>query len=101
MLAAAPEKKEHFGIIYAEALAAGTPPVAYGGGGVASIVTAESGILTARDPKVLGRAIRSLLTDPEKRDAIAQAGRKRAENKFSRHSIGECLEGWLTRMSTL
>ena len=29
LLVAAPEKKEHFGIIYAEALAGGTPCVAY------------------------------------------------------------------------
>ncbi|NNM05371.1 MAG: glycosyltransferase family 4 protein, partial [Gemmatimonadetes bacterium] len=36
LLVAAPEKKEHFGIIYAEALAGGTPCVAYKGGGVAS-----------------------------------------------------------------
>ena len=34
LLVAAPEKKEHFGIIYAEALAGGTPCVAYEGGGV-------------------------------------------------------------------
>ena len=50
VLAAVPEKKEHFGIIYAEGLAAGTPPVAYEGGGVSSIITQETGILTKRDP---------------------------------------------------
>lgn len=56
-LAAAPEKKEHFGIIYAEALAGGTVPVAYEGGGVASIITKDVGVLTDRDPVALGDAI--------------------------------------------
>jgi glycosyltransferase involved in cell wall biosynthesis len=37
---------------------AGTPSVAYDGGGVSSIITAETGNLTDRDPKVLGRAVR-------------------------------------------
>jgi glycosyltransferase involved in cell wall biosynthesis len=41
LLVAAPEKKEHFGIIYAEALAGGVPIVAYTGGGVNSIMTDE------------------------------------------------------------
>ena len=50
-LTAAPEKKEHFGIIYAETLAAGTPCVAYGGGGVDSIVTPDVGVsLEVRTP---------------------------------------------------
>ena len=66
ILCAAPEKKEHFGIIYAEALAAGTPPVAYSGGGVSSVVSPESGMLTERNSAALGNAVRGLLEDPER-----------------------------------
>jgi len=98
VLVAAPEKKEHFGIIYAEGLAAGTPPVAYEGGGVSSIVTRETGILTERDPKSLGLAIRALLTQPDKLATMAQKGRQRAEENFSWHRLGPSLEDWLTRM---
>ena len=61
LLIAAPEKKEHFGIIYAEALAGGTPVVAFEGGGVASIVTPTEGILTERNPIELGEKINYLL----------------------------------------
>ncbi len=100
ILAAAPEKKEHFGIIYAEALAAGTPPVAYEGGGVSSIVTEDSGILTERDPSVLGSAIRSLLADSEKLERMALQGRKRAAENFSWLTVGRKLEDWLQRISS-
>lgn len=100
LLAAAPVKKEHFGIIYAEALAAGTPPVAYEGGGVSSIITAQTGILTERDPRTLGRAIRSLLEDAARRGEFAEAGRKRAEQYFSADGLGQRLEGWLSGLTT-
>jgi glycosyltransferase involved in cell wall biosynthesis len=99
LLTAAPEKKEHFGIIYAEGLAAGTPPVAYEGGGVSSIITHETGILTKRDPRSLGSAIRGLLTHPEKLEKMARAGRKRAEENFSWLKLGRKLEDWLVRIS--
>jgi glycosyltransferase involved in cell wall biosynthesis len=100
ILTAAPEKKEHFGIIYAEGLAAGTPPVAYDGGGVSSIVTPETGVLTKRDPRSLGCAIRALLLDPERLKALAQAGRRRAVEDFSWPELGPRLEEWLARMSS-
>ena len=100
ILTAAPEKKEHFGIIYAEGLAAGTPPVAYEGGGVGSIVTQQTGILTERNPKALGGAIRGLLTDPERLAAMARKGRRRAEEHFSWLKLGSRLAEWLVRMSS-
>jgi len=95
VLVAAPEKKEHFGIIYAEGLAAGTPPVAYEGGGVSSIITQEVGTLTERDPKSLGRAVRALLTDRETLGKMAQSGRRRAEENYSWLDLGQRLERWL------
>lgn len=100
VLAAAPEKKEHFGIIYVEGLAAGTPPVAYAGGGVASIITPETGILTKRDPRALGCAIRALLLDPEKLRRMAREGRRRAEAHFSWLELGRRLQDWLARISS-
>lgn len=98
VLTAAPEKKEHFGIIYAEALAAGTPPVAYEGGGVSSIITDATGVLTKRDPKSLGCAIRELLTDPERLDTMAREGRSRAQEKFSWIELGGRLADWLDQI---
>jgi glycosyltransferase involved in cell wall biosynthesis len=98
ILTAAPKKKEHFGIIYVEGLAAGTPPVAYEGGGVSSIVTPDTGILTERDPTLLGSAIRELLNDPERLGRMACNGRARAEENYDWRKLGQRLKDWLAPM---
>lgn len=95
ILVAAPEKKEHFGIAYVEGLAAGAVPVAYGGGGVDTIVTPDVGILTERNPAVLGDAVRGLLADPDRRSELAAAGRRRAADHFDRAVLGGRLVDWL------
>jgi glycosyltransferase involved in cell wall biosynthesis len=100
LLVAAPEKKEHFGIIYAEALAGGTPCVAYQGGGVDTIVTPDVGILTSRDPSVLGQATRRLLQDEPRRVEMAQKARRRAEEKFDSIELASRLEAWLGELCT-
>ena len=95
ILTAAPEKKEHFGIIYAEALAGGTPVVAYEGGGAGSIITPEVGILTDRSPQALGRQIRKLLLDQELNDKFSVNGRKRAEELYDYHKLVATLAEWM------
>jgi len=95
LLVAAPEKKEHFGIIYVEAMAGSIPVVAYEGGGVNSIVNGEVGILTERDPKALGKAVRVLLTDHQKRKEMAIKSRKRARNFYASDVLGPKLDKWL------
>ena len=99
VLTAAPEKLEHFGIIYIEALAAGTVPVAYGGGGVDSIVTGDVGVLTERNPAALGAAVRAVLGDQERLDAMASAGRKRAEARYAAAGLADRLAGWLAAIT--
>jgi glycosyltransferase involved in cell wall biosynthesis len=99
LLVAAPEKKEHFGIIYAEALAGGTPSVAYEGGGVDSIVTPEVGRLVPRDPSALGRAARDLLADEARRREMAERARRRAEEHFDTVRLAARLENWLTGLA--
>jgi glycosyltransferase involved in cell wall biosynthesis len=95
VLVAAPEKREHFGIIYVEGLAAGAVPVAYEGGGVDSIVTPEVGVLTPRDPDVLGDAVATLLGDPMRMAGLAAAGRIRAEARYGATMLGGQLVSWL------
>lgn len=95
LLTAAPVKREHFGIIYIEALAAGTPPVAYSGGGVDSIVTPCVGSLTARAPRDLGIEIRRLLLAEERRRLMGIAGRVRAESLFDQRNIGARFVDWI------
>ena len=98
LLVAAPEKKEHFGIIYAEALAGGTPCVAYEGGGVASIVTPTEGILTERTPKALGGKIRFLLQNRGQRKQMGISGRDRAEKNYDYHQLVKELVEWLEKV---
>lgn len=94
VLVAAPEKKEHFGIIYVEALAGGTVPVAYAGGGVGSIVSPEVGILTDRTPAALGSAVREVLQDDARRADMAREGRLRAEAFYAYPQLVEQLALW-------
>ncbi len=95
LLVAAPVKLEHFGMVYAEALAAGTVPVAYRGGGVGVIVTPEVGLLTERHPQPLGRAVRLLLEEPDRCAAMAEAGRLRAEARFDEIRLGNQFVDWI------
>ncbi len=96
VLAAAPEKREHFGIIYAEALAGGTMPAAYEGGGVASIITPEVGRMAERSPAALGAIVRELLSLPrDQRERMARAARERAEALYDYPALVARLEAWL------
>lgn len=95
LLVAAPEKKEHFGIIYTEAMAGSVPTVAYEGGGVNSIVTEETGNLTERHPDALGNAIRSLLLDENKRLTMSANCRERAKKYYATEVLGPNLNDWL------
>lgn len=95
LLVAAPEKKEHFGIIYTEAMAGGVPVAAYEGGGVHSIVKENTGVLTKRSPEDLGNAIRSLLMNDETRREMAADALTRARANYAREVLGPKLNDWL------
>ena len=101
LLVAAPEKKEHFGIIYAEALAGATPCVAYEGGGVGSIITSTEGVLTERSPKVLGEKIKYLLQNSGLRRQMGASCRARAEKLFNYDELVKELVEWLLPMIKL
>ena len=98
LLVAAPEKKEHFGIIYAEALAGATPCVAYEGGGVGSIITSTEGILTERSPQVLGDKIKYLLQNSGLRRQMGVSCRVRAEKLYNYDELVKELVDWLLPM---
>ena len=62
-----------------EAMASGLPVVAVKGGGVPTVVDDNhDGLLVPPlNPKALAEALREILTDPERGDALGQAGRKK------------------------
>lgn len=95
LLVAAPEKKEHFGIIYTEAMSGSVPTVAYEGGGVNSIITPDTGVLTERNPKALGEAVKALLLNESRRLAMSTKCRKRATEFYSTTVLGPRLNDWL------
>lgn len=80
-----PATPEPFGRALIEAMAAEVPVVAAAGGGVEEIV--EDGvsgrIVRSSDPAVWADVVEELLRDPEERQSMARAGRRRVEEQFS------------------
>jgi glycosyltransferase involved in cell wall biosynthesis len=70
---------EGFGLTFLEALYAGLPVVTSGLGGAVEIVDQNCGLLTKPgDPDAVALALRSLLQDPARRQALGAAGPGRA-----------------------
>jgi 1,2-diacylglycerol 3-alpha-glucosyltransferase len=75
---------ETFGIVMAEALAAGIPVVAVTGNGSKDLITPGlNGLLTLNNPQSLAAAIRLLLTDEEQRARMGKA----AQQTAARYSV--------------
>jgi glycosyltransferase involved in cell wall biosynthesis len=68
---------EGFGVPVVEAMAAGLPVVAYDQGAVPEVLGGAGVLVASRDPYALADAIGSLLADPARRTALADAGRRR------------------------
>ncbi len=78
-------EQEGFGIVFAEAAAAGTPQVAGDSGGAAEAVAdGETGLVVRRpeDPGAVAEAIRTLLADRALRQRMGRAARRRALASF-------------------
>jgi glycosyltransferase involved in cell wall biosynthesis len=77
------------------ALASGVPVVACAVGGTPEVIPPGTGVLVPpRDAAALAGAIGSLLGDPERRAALAAAGRQHYERTFS-------AEAWVGRLADL
>ncbi|MCA1818301.1 MAG: glycosyltransferase family 4 protein, partial [Acidobacteria bacterium] len=84
ILVSASTRPESFGLVLAEAMAAGKPVVATNHGGAREVcVEGETALLVPpRDPRRMADAILKLLRDPSKAAAMGRAGRERAERHF-------------------
>jgi phosphatidylinositol alpha-1,6-mannosyltransferase len=79
-------EQEGFGIVFLEAAACGVPQVAgHSGGAAEAVLHGETGLVVddPRSVQALSDALRTLITDPERRAAMGAAGRRRAEASFS------------------
>lgn len=79
-----PSDLEGFGLVLAEAQAAGKAIVATrAGGAVEAVADGESAVVVEPgDPLALGRALAALLSDPVRRSELGAAGRARAASQF-------------------
>jgi glycosyltransferase involved in cell wall biosynthesis len=80
-----PTEREGYARSLLEAMAAGVPVVAVAGPGTGFVVEKErSGLLVRpRDPLAIAGAVAQVLSDPDLRQRLAQAGRQRVVNHFS------------------
>lgn len=86
-----PSLYEGFPLVVLEAMAAGKPVVATAVGGTPeAVVDGVTGhLVPPRDATALANAIRSVLSDPVRRDAMGSAGRERVARLFSVETMVE------------
>lgn len=95
-----PSHYEPFGLVAIEAMASGTPVVASDVGGLQfTVLHEETGLLApAQDVNAFASAIDRILFNPEWRDELGKAGRKRVESKFSWHGVAIQLSELYTQL---
>ena len=79
-------EQEGFGIVFLEAAACAVPQIAGDSGGAAEAVAHNETGLVLSDPTdvaVLARSLDEVLSDPQRRAAMGEAARRRAETEFS------------------
>ena len=108
---ACPSVYEPLGIVNLEAMACGTAVVGSRTGGIPEVVAeGETGLLVPPgEPEALAVALNALLRDPDRAEAMGQAGRKRAVAEFGWPAIAaqtaelyaELTHSGLNRLSSL
>ncbi len=91
-LACVPSLYEGFSLPTAELMACGTPLVASRAGAIPEVVGPDgecADLVPPGDPEILAATIAALLDDPNRRDRMGQAARKRAVEKFSWPAVAE------------
>lgn len=95
-----PSHYEPFGLVAIEAMASGTPVIASDVGGLQfTVVHEETGLLApAKDVPAFANAIDRILLNPQWRDKLGEAGRKRVETKFSWDGVATQLSELYTQI---
>jgi glycosyltransferase involved in cell wall biosynthesis len=95
-----PALNEAFGMALLEAQASGLPVVAGDGAGVREIVLSEvTGLLVPPgDAQAFAAAVRSVIVDPSRRTALAEAARRRVEAKHNISTAARRLAALIGRL---
>lgn len=95
-----PSHYEPFGLVAIEAMASHTPVVASDVGGLQfTVVPEETGLLAPpQDVAAFSAAIDRILANPQWRNQLGQAARKRVENKFSWEGVASELAQLYTQL---
>ena len=86
--------REGFGLAAIEAFAAGTPVVAYGDGALPEVLGDAAVLVPPGARDALAAAVADLLADPQRRRALALAGRARYEERFR---VETMIDGFMAR----
>jgi glycosyltransferase involved in cell wall biosynthesis len=86
-----PTRRESFGLVLAEAMAAGLPVVSTSIGAVPEVVShGENGVLIPPDdPEACAEAVNALLDDPVRMREMGRKGRERAVHYFTWEKVAE------------
>ena len=77
--------REGFGLVAAEAMAVGTPVVAYEDPALVETLAGSGVVVAAGDRRGLGEALNEVLGDPDRQRRLAETGRRRAQDlRFDR-----------------
>lgn len=88
-----PSYSENFGNSALEAMAAGRPVVVTPEVGLAEVIRETgAGLVVDGDPAVLGPALRDLLADPSRMDAMGRRGAEAARQRFGWAAVAERME---------
>lgn len=85
-----PSRREAFGLVIVEAMAAGKPVVTSGVGGIEEIISTvgEGVVINEQEPKSYAAALLEFRKMPDRGKALGQHGRKNAFRHFSREANG-------------
>jgi glycosyltransferase involved in cell wall biosynthesis len=85
-----PSRTDSFGIVLLEAWAHGKPVIGANAGGIPGVIDpGQNGILVEfGDVSAIGKAVASLLANPEQRDQMGQNGREKVRTNYTWKQVG-------------